>query len=181
MKEDTLIRKLEDIVRNGKSKTIKIDKKPYYISRKLINECKKEGGLLPLAALIPLIATGLTAATGAATGIAKTVIDKKAKDNELAEQKRHNLAMEKKQAGSAKTDNDKKAKDDELPEQRRHNLAMEKKQAGRGLKDAIKNYVQNLPYPDEDRKKFKKIFKLLSKVSLIESKGDGLFLGPYAK
>ena len=51
-----------------------------------------------LLTLIPLIAGCVSTAggvAGAAAGIAKAVNDKKAADEELAEQRRHNLEMEK--------------------------------------------------------------------------------------
>ena len=99
MKESTLHHKLENIVRAGKPKTIRHEGKTYYISKEKIRECEKEGGILPLLTLIPLIAGGVSAAGGvarAAAGIAKAVNDKKAADEELAEQRRHNLEMEKK-------------------------------------------------------------------------------------
>ena len=50
-----------------------------------------------------MIAGGVSAAggvAGAAAGIAKAVNDKKAADEELAEQRRHNLEMEKKTGGN---------------------------------------------------------------------------------
>ena len=78
---------------------LEINGKNIYISKKKIIECEKEGGILPLLTLIPLIAGGISAAggvAGAAAGIAKAVNDKKAADEELAEQRRHNLEMEKK-------------------------------------------------------------------------------------
>ena len=48
---------------------------------------------------IPAILAGIGAAAGIATGIAKTVNEKKHQDKMEAEQKRHNLAMEKKGKG----------------------------------------------------------------------------------
>ena len=100
MKESTLHQKLENIVRAGKPKTIRHEGKTYYISKEKIRECEKEGGIYTtLLTLIPLIAGGVSAAggvAGAAARIAKAVNDKKAADEELAEQRRHNLEMEKK-------------------------------------------------------------------------------------
>ena len=55
--------------------------------------------MLPLVSLIPIIVGALGAAggvAGGAAGIAKAVHDKDASEKELEEQKRHNLAMEKK-------------------------------------------------------------------------------------
>ena len=67
-----------------------------------LDECEKEGGILPL---LPLIFGGLSAAGAVAGGTAaavKAANDKKAADKELAEQKRHNIEMEKKTGGHIK-------------------------------------------------------------------------------
>ena len=79
MKELTAHQKLENIVRAGKPKMIRHEGKTYYISKKKIKECEKEGGILPLLTLIPLIAGGVSAAggvAGAAAGVAKAVNEK---------------------------------------------------------------------------------------------------------
>ena len=97
MKEPTLHQKLENIVKAGTPKMIRHEGKTYYISKKKIKEYEKEGGILPLLTLIPLIAGDVSAAggvAGAAAGIPKAVNDKKAADEELAERRRHNLEME---------------------------------------------------------------------------------------
>ena len=52
MKESTLHQKLENIVKAGKLKNIKINGKNIYISKKKIIESEKEGGILPLLTLI---------------------------------------------------------------------------------------------------------------------------------
>ena len=57
----------------------------------------KEGGILPLAALLPLIFGGIAAAGGTAGGIAsavKAANDKAKNDLELEEQRRHNKVVE---------------------------------------------------------------------------------------
>ena len=92
MKESTLHQKLENIVRAGKPKTIKVGKKSLYISKKKIEECKKEGGIIPLLTLIPLITGG---AAGGAAGIAKAVLENQARDTKLVEVQRHNRVMKK--------------------------------------------------------------------------------------
>ena len=86
MKESTLHQKLENIVRAGKPRTIKVGEKSVYVSKKKIEECKKEGGILPLLTLIPLI-------TGGAAGIAKAVLENQARDAKLVEVQRHNRVM----------------------------------------------------------------------------------------
>ena len=87
MKDATLKAKLDNIVKAGKPKSIKVDGKSVYISKKKIDECQKKGGLLPLATLIPIIA-GAVSATGAVAGgtagIVKAVNDKQASDEEYA-------------------------------------------------------------------------------------------------
>ena len=79
---------IRNIVRAGKPKTIKVGEKFVYISKKKIEECKKEGEILPLLTLIPLITGGVA---GGAAGIAKAVLDKQA----LAEVQRHNRVVKK--------------------------------------------------------------------------------------
>ena len=94
MKDTTLHCKIENIVRAGKPKSIKVGGKSVYISKskiedgkRLLEEGSKEGGILPLLTLIPLIASGVGVAgavAGGAAGIAKAV-----------DQRRHNLEIEK--------------------------------------------------------------------------------------
>ena len=62
------------------------------------NGFETKGGILPLAALLPLIFGGIAAAGGTAGGIAsavKAASDKAKNDLELEEQRRHNEAIEK--------------------------------------------------------------------------------------
>jgi hypothetical protein len=69
-------KKLREIIQSGKPKLFKINGEKKYISKKIINDIKEkehEGGLLPLAALIPLITGAIAAAGGTAAGIATTV------------------------------------------------------------------------------------------------------------
>ena len=148
MKDTTLKSKLESIVRAGKPKTIKVDGKSIYISKKKIDECQKEGGLLPLATLIPVIA-GVASATA---GIVKTVNDKRASDEDYAEQKRHNLEVEK---------------------------ALK---SGSGLKEHIKKFVQATDLEGDSKKVVKKFLKNLSDVIEVRAaEGSGLYLNPYRK
>ena len=154
MKESTLHQKLENIVSAGKPKTIKINGKNIYISKKKIIECEKEGGILPLLTLIPLIAGGVSAAggvAGAAAGIAKAVNDKKAADEELAEQRRHNLEMEKKTGGN--------------------------------LEEHIENFVQALQIANEAKEVVKKFLENISDDIEVKpcKGGNGLYLNPYRR
>ena len=65
--------KLENIVKTGKPKFNKVNGKNVCISKKKINECEKEGGILPLLTLIPLIAGGVSAA-GAVAGSTMEIV-----------------------------------------------------------------------------------------------------------
>ena len=154
MKESTLHQKLENIVSAGKPKTIKINGKNIYISKKKIIECEKEGGILPLLTLIPLIAGGVSAAggvAGAAAGIAKAVNDKKAADEELAEQRRHNLEMEKKTGGN--------------------------------LEEHIENFVQALQIANEAKEEIYKFLRNISDDIEVkpDKEGNGLYLNSYRR
>ena len=155
MKESTLHQKLENIVSAGKPKTIKINGKNIYISKKKIIECEKEGGILPLLTLIPLIAGSVSAAgavAGGTAGIAKAVNDKKAADEELAEQRRHNLEMEKKTGGN--------------------------------LKEHIKNFVQATQMENEAKEAVEEFFENSSDIfetKKSDKEGDGLYLNPYRR
>ena len=154
MKDATLKAKLENIITVGKPKSIKVDGKNVYISKKKIDECKKEGGLLPLLTLIPLIAGGVSATgalAGGTAGIVKAVNDKKAADAEHAEQKRHNLEVEK----AMKT--------------------------GGSLKEHIKKFVQATDIENDSKKAVKKFLKNLSDVIEVRAEGSGLYLNPYRK
>ena len=79
---------LKEIVESGEPKSIMYDGKKYYMSKKKIKEIRelipeatetteKEGGILPLVALLPLIFGGITAASASAAAIASTVKDSK--------------------------------------------------------------------------------------------------------
>ena len=156
MKDETLRTKLNNIVREGKPKTIKVDGKSVYISKKNIDKCRKEGGLLPLAALIPIIA-GAVSATGAvaggAAGIAKAVHDKRASDAEHDELVRHNRAME------------------------------QAVKSGSGIKEHIKHFVDQIPDLEyEGKKAVKKFLKNISNFIEVNAKeGGGLYLNPYKR
>ena len=56
----------------------------------MVNQVEKNGGILPLAALIPLILGGIGAASGVAGTVASSVINKQKADEEA----RHNRASE---------------------------------------------------------------------------------------
>ncbi len=83
--------KLRKIIDDGVPKSMSLNGQVRYISKKTINKVKdlekKEGGILPIAALLPIIIAGLGTAAGVTTGIVKAVKDSN-------EQKRHNHEME---------------------------------------------------------------------------------------
>ncbi len=83
--------KLRKIIADGVPKSLTLNGQVRYISKKTINKVKeqekKEGGILPLAALLPIIIAGLGTAAGVTTGIVKAVKDSN-------EQKRHHHEME---------------------------------------------------------------------------------------
>ena len=168
MKESTLRAKLEDIFRKDKPKSIKVDGKQYYISRKRLNQCRKEGGILPLLTLIPLIAGGVGAAgavAGGAAGIAKAVHDKNAQDAELAEERRHNREMEKAVGRGYYDDEGKYIPNPYL---------------GKGIKEHVKNFLEATDFKDDAKKAVKKFFKNMSDTIQITptKEGNGLILNP---
>ena len=124
----------------------------------------KEGGLLPLATLLPMIFGGLAAAGGTAGGIASAV-----------------------NAANQKTKNDL-----ELKEQRRHNEAIEKglhegkgiflnPYKGKGLKDILLPVIDKLDgVEQEGKKQIKGVIKALAPFfKIYEVKdGSGIYLEP---
>ena len=124
----------------------------------------KQGGLLPLAMLLPMIFGGLAAAGGTAGGIASAV-----------------------NAANQKTKNDL-----ELKEQRRHNEAIEKglhegkgiflnPYKGKGLKDILLPVIDKLDgVEQEGKKQIKGVIKALTPFfKIYEVKdGSGIYLEP---
>ena len=75
MKDTTAQRKIYDIVNSDNPKSFTFNGNKAYISKDKINQIKNksEGGILPLATLLPLLFAGLGAA-GAVTGGVSTAI-----------------------------------------------------------------------------------------------------------
>ena len=137
--------------------------KPYYINitKESYNNITrdnsvKEGGILPL---IPIILGAIGTIAGVSTGIAKTVIDKKAQDAKLEEERRHNSAVEN--------------------ELREGKGAMLQPYKGDAVKDVIKDFIQRTKLDDVGKKALKSILVNLSDSIQIRKDGDGLFLKPY--
>ncbi|ESO97176.1 hypothetical protein LOTGIDRAFT_174562 [Lottia gigantea] len=118
MKPETLVMNIIEAIVTASPAVITFNGKKFSITKKLIDKykyCKvrddidleridanaKEGGFLPF--LLPLIFDGI-AAVGAATGrisaAVKAANAKKAADAKAAEERRHNLAIEKEARGS---------------------------------------------------------------------------------
>ena len=123
----------------------------------------KEGGILPLAALLPLIFGGIAAAGGTAGGIAsavKAANDKAKNDLELEEQRRHNKIIEKSLVGSGVFLNPYK---------------------GKALKEMLTPVIDKIDgVEQEGKKQIKRVIKSLTPFFKIhEAKdGSGIFLQP---
>ncbi len=87
-------KKLREIIQSRKQKLFKINGEKKYISKKIINDIRSkeaefakehEGGLLPLAALIPLITGAIAAAGGTEARIATTAQKEKEGKKNTAE------------------------------------------------------------------------------------------------
>jgi hypothetical protein len=123
----------------------------------------KEGGIIPLLTLIPLILGGVSAAAGVggmAAGIAKAVNDKRAAEQAAEEQARHNREVEKIARGSGETS------------ETIEHISLPK---GTGCKGFV-NTLSNVS--DEDKTRLRNIFNALKGVMKIEKQGNGLFLSP---
>jgi len=91
MTEEKFEKELNSIIKSEIPKSVNIDGKKTYISKKIIkkvkeheiNEQVKEGGVFPLAALIRIIFGTLGAAKGVAGGVAETV--QSAKESQKAD------------------------------------------------------------------------------------------------
>jgi hypothetical protein len=145
--------KVRKIIDDNVPKSIKLNGKSHYISKKKIEKVRdlerKEGGFLPLAALLPLIFAGVGAAGGVAGGaasIAKTIKD-------TNENERHNKEMEK--LASSKT--------------------------GDGISSAIKSFAKKSGLEKESRRLLKEVLNnLADTIEIKETKdGTGLYLKPY--
>ena len=91
-------KKLKEIVKDGKPKSITIDGKKIYVSSKMITELKKhidenyktkkEGGVFPLLAAIPAIIAALGGASAVAGGVATAINQaKQAQKTDLEKEK----------------------------------------------------------------------------------------------
>jgi len=81
-------------INNGVGFRLHLTKSQLKSMRTKINKEEKKGGMLPLLSLLPLIFSGLTAAGTVAGTVANAVSKAKADEKTIAEQIRHNKAVE---------------------------------------------------------------------------------------
>lgn len=159
--------KLRHIIHSGKPASITHQGIKTYISKTKIEEIKakeKEGGVLPLLALLPLIFGGLGAAGAVAGGVATAV--KSAKEAQLADAQRK--ALENSGSGMM------------LSPYNGNGLMLNPYQ-GKGIADFLKGLLKQSGIEDEGKKAIKNILKNLSEGVHVRAEGDGLFLAPYRK
>ena len=101
---ENLEKKIREIIDKGTPKTVTYEGKKVYVNKDKIKEIKEletkhEGGILPLAALLPLIFAGVTAAGATAASVANVVKDAKESKKADAETELAN-AMKEKISGS---------------------------------------------------------------------------------
>ena len=159
--------KLRQIIDSNKPGTITHEGKRAYISKEKIKEIKakeKEGGVLPLLALLPLIFGGLGAAGAVAGGVASAV--NSAKQSQLADAQRK--VIENRGSGMM------------LNPYHGNGLYLDPYQ-GRGIADFLKQLLNQSGVEEEGKKAIKNILKNLSDGVNIRAEGNGLFLSPNRK
>jgi hypothetical protein len=138
-----------------------------YVSKKRLFDIAKymkdneieEGGILPIIPAILAGITALTGITGAATGVAKTILDKKHNDEILTEEKRKNDEM----------------------------LAIAKGSGGLylnpwksyGMGIDVKDIINSFNLSDVGKKTLRNIIKNLSQHLQIEKYANGIYLHPF--
>jgi hypothetical protein len=153
--------KLRKIVNEGKPKSVTINGKKIYISKKKIyeiNEKEKEGGILPF--LIPLFA-GIGAAgavAGGAAGIATAANNKASNDAKLKQQREHNARVEAALKGNG--------------------LFLPDYEKGNGFSEGVKAFAEKTGLDVQGKKLLRSVLKPLSDKLNIIVKGDGLILIP---
>jgi hypothetical protein len=156
--------KLQNIVNSGKPKSITVQGKKYYLSKAKINELKeksKEGGFLPLLALLPLIFGGIAAAGAVAGGTAAVV--KTVNDTQ------HNIAVEN------------ILKDHPQPAQGQgmKGKLLKPYAKGNGFKDEISDFIKTTKLDEDGKKILGKTLQYISNRIGIVKTGEGLFLTNY--
>ena len=166
--------KLRDLINSNKTKSITIDDKKYWIGKKFkegIKEKEKEGGVIPLLALIPAIAAGIASVAGTAGGIATAVNQGK---------QAHKVGIEtekvKEELAQLKSKN-------HQPIKKGSGLYLNPYQ-GKGINDFLKNQIEmQSGLNAEEKHKLKETCKSLKKGCICKIKenkhGYGIFLKPY--
>ena len=160
--------KLRKIVETGNPASVTYKDQKLYISKKKIEEIKKlvsevetdgeekEGGFLPLLALLPAIFGGIAAAGGVAGGVATAVA--KAKEGQLAD------AMKAKVQSAGKS-----------------GFRLDPYN-GRGITDYLRTHLKTTELDKTEKKKLKTVLKKLGKGDIeVEFTGNGIYLSPYQK
>ena len=176
--EQNLEKSLHEIIKSEIPKSVNIDGKKIYISKKIIKKVKeneinediKKGGLLPLAALLPIIFGALGAAGGVAGGVANVVQSAKTSQKDDAQKK---LAEE--QLNILKKENE--VKKEKKIESEGSGIFLNPYE-GRGLSDFLRNILKNSNIKKPEKTELKNTFKNLKHGVEIKKSGSGLFLNP---
>ena len=193
--EEKTEKKLKEIVESGKGNSITFEGKKIYINKKIIGELKrldeKEGGVIPLLALLPAIIAGLSGVAGIAGGVASTV--KTAKEAQVAQAQKELLEAQKQKIIAGKGVEIENIQGEGIQDEGIQNGIIDiipdskvkgegiflNPYEGKGLGDILRSILKK----DEDRKNkkpLKKIFKKLGKRDIeIIRQGEGIFLQPY--
>ena len=188
--EEKTEKKLREIVESGKGRKIIFEGNSIYINQKMIAELKredeKEGGVIPLLALLPAIIAGLSGVAGIAGGVASTV--KNAKEAQVADARKELLEAQKQKiiAGkgveieSIEGEGFQNGIIDIIPDSKfKGEGIFLNPYEGKGMSDILRSILKK----DEERKNkipLKKIFKKLGKGDVgIIRQGEGIFLQPY--
>lgn len=164
--ENTSEEKLRELVNSNKNKSVIIDNNKYWVGKKVKEAIKarqeKEGGLLPLAALIPAIIGGLSGAASIAGGVATAV--QKSKE-------------------AQKTDLEKKKLEEEIKKIKGGKGLYLNPYQGKGISSFLKRQIEQSDISDDEKNKLKDTCKSLKKGCLCKIKetkhGDALYLKPY--
>jgi len=187
---------LHEIIKSGIPKAVNIDDgneipfalrgKRIYISKKIIKKLKEHeqqsessGGLLPLAALIPLIAGLIGGAGAAAGGVAGVVQSVKSAQKDDAQKK---LAEEQltQLKEKSKKENSESGEGLFLNQKGQPSITVTSEQ-GSGISDFLRNILKNSNIEKPEKTELKNLFKNLKHGIKIEKSGSGLFLNPNFK
>ena len=206
--ENKLENELNSIIKSGIPKAVYIQGKRVYISKKIISKLKKEneshsGGILPLAALIPIIMSIVGGTAGAAGGIAGVVqsvkssqkddAQKKLADEQLKQLKEKDTSVSLSKSGSpllGKAVKAVKVKPVDGAEKAASGLYLDPYQGsgqslsltseqGSGISDYLKNILKNSNIEEPEKRDFKNSIKKFKNGIKIERTGSGLFLKNY--